>query len=52
MEYEASGEQIRNMKAGDILFDPVNFEYFAVSPSGSRINTPSKDKALAHAKGS
>ena len=52
MSYQASKEQITNMKAGDILFDPVNFEYFAVSPSGSRINTPSKDKALAHAKGS
>jgi hypothetical protein len=51
MSYQASEEQIKKMKAGDILFDPVNFEYFAVSPSGSRINTPSKDKALAHAKG-
>jgi len=52
MSYQASKEQIEKMKAGDILFDPVNFEYFAVSPSGTRINTPSKDKALAHAKGS
>tara|TARA_R100000657_G_C4678602_1_gene125685 strand:+ start:51 stop:1190 length:1140 start_codon:yes stop_codon:yes gene_type:complete len=52
MKYEASGEQIGNMKPGDILFDPVNFEYLAVDPSGNKINTINKDKALAHAKGS
>ena len=52
MKYEASGEQIGKMKPGDILFDPVNFEYLAVDPSGNKINTISKDKALAHAKGS
>ena len=51
MKYEASGEQIGNMKPGDILFDPVNFEYLAVDPSGNKINTINKDKALAHAKG-
>ena len=51
MKYEASGEQIGKMKPGDILFDPVNFEYLAVDPSGNKINTISKDKALAHAKG-
>ena len=51
MTYQASGEQIGKMKPGDVLFDPVNFEYLSVDPSGNKINTISKDKAIAHAKG-